>query len=552
MFLEFAFSVLLSYFGPNPPLVVSEETTVITAPLSDDGLPDYQTYWRDLGREGVTHDNNGAVPFWKAIWPTGLSQNDWLAMSDALGFAQMPSTTESLQDPFDKTVRSLVSYWLTTQYQAGLTPTESDVLLNPTNQQIIDNSAEEVIDLAMSRPWTSEQIPPLADWVKHNAKPFELLTEASQRPMWWSPSPSLLRPKYEGAIQILLPAVQNLRGATRALCIRAMWYAAQGQRAEAWQDLQTTFQLATHCGRGMTLVEQLVAIAIDNTALSRTVTLLQLDESDAKFAREVLDYLQKRKIPSDVVRSFDQGERVFFADMVVMLQRDFSTLENAGTDVTTPALLFYSQAPMNWNDVLRSANAIYNRLVETASIPDRAERMRATSNLDHHISQLARSAGDPARIVASFINAEVRSALVADTMVSLMLPALNASMKAQDRAIAVLDLTRVAAALAVYRAEQGEYPEKLAQLVPSVLDKVPNDLYSDKPFSYERKPDGGYLLYSVFEDGKDDGGTDRDGSIIGGEWVTPNSGNVDYEHSDLVIRVPVPKFELPPKPTFVN
>jgi hypothetical protein len=473
-------------------------------------------------------------------------------MSDALGFAQIPSTTDSLQDPFGTTVRSLLAYWLTTQYQAGLTPAESDTLLNPTNQQIIDNKAIEVIELAASRPWTNEQIPPLADWLKQNEKPFRLLTEAGQRPKWWSPSPSLLRPEYEGAFQIMLPGVQNLRGTARALCIRAMWYAAQAQRAEAWQDLQTTFELATHCGKGMTLVEHLVAIVIDNMALSRTVTLLQLDASDAKFAREVLDYLQKRKIPSDVVRSFDQGERVFFADMVVMLQRDFSTLENAGTDVTTPVLLFFSKSIVNWNHVLRAANRIYDQLVAAASILVRTERVRATSQLDEQIMQLAQSAGEPTRIAASFLNAEVRSALVADTMISLMLPALNASMKAQDRAIVLLDLTRVAAALAVYRAEQGEYPEKLTQLVPSVLDKVPHDLYSDQPFIYERKSDGGYLLYSVFENGKDDGGTDRDGSIIGGEWVAPNSGSVDYNHTDLVIRVPVPKFELPPKPTFVN
>lgn len=552
MFWEFAFSVFLSFFGPNPPLVVSEETTVITAPLSDDGLPDYQTYWRDLGREGVTHDNNGAVPFWRAIWPGQLSQQDQQPISEALGFARIPDTSDALQDPYSGTLRSLLSYWLTQQYQVGFSAEESDRLLTPDNQQRINNTADELISLASSRPWKGEQVPLLADWMAKNEKPLALLIEAAERPKWWSPSPSLLEDRYEGAFAMQLPGVQTLRTATRGLCLRAMLSAGEGRPDEAWRDLQTSFQLAHVCGKGVTLVEQLVAIAMDSLTLNRTVALLQHGEPDAKFAHEVLDYLQKRKIPCDVVRSFDKGERVFFADMVVMMQRDFSTLENAGTDVTTPALLFFSQAPVNWNNVLRSANAIYNRLVETASIPDRAERMRATSNLDHHISQLARSAGDPARIAASFINAEVRSALVADTMISLMLPALNASLKAQDRAIAVLDLTRVAAALAVYRAEQGEYPEELAQLVPSVLDKVPSDLYSDKPFIYERKPDGGYLLYSVFENEKDDAGTDRDGSIIGGEWVTPNSGNVDYNHTDLVIRVPVSKFEFPPKPTFAN
>ena len=71
---------------------------------------------------------------------------------------------------------------------------------------------------------------------------------------------------------------------------------------------------------------------------------------------------------------------------------------------------------------------------------------------------------------------------------------------------------------------------------------MPIDLYSEKPFKYERKPDGGYLLYSVFTNGKDDRGTNRRGEIVDGEWVTKVS-DIDYENSDLVFRVPVPEFK---------
>jgi hypothetical protein len=88
--------------------------------------------------------------------------------------------------------------------------------------------------------------------------------------------------------------------------------------------------------------------------------------------------------------------------------------------------------------------------------------------------------------------------------------------------------------------------------VPNVLKAVPNDLYSGKPFVYKRTPDGGYWLYSVFENGTDDGGTDRDGRIIHGEWVAEDDSNFDYAKTDLVVRVPFPKFELPPKPHFVE
>ena len=92
--------------------------------------------------------------------------------------------------------------------------------------------------------------------------------------------------------------------------------------------------------------------------------------------------------------------------------------------------------------------------------------------------------------------------------------------------------------------EQGEYPEKLEQLIPAVIPKLPLDMYSEKPFLYRRMEDGGYLLYSVFENGIDDRGTNMGGDIIDGEWVDQQPDGFDYDQSDLVIRVPVPTFKF--------
>jgi hypothetical protein len=60
-------------------------------------------------------------------------------------------------------------------------------------------------------------------------------------------------------------------------------------------------------------------------------------------------------------------------------------------------------------------------------------------------------------------------------------------------------------ALQGHRAEHGEFPDDLADLVPGYLSAVPKDPFSNKPFIYRRQPTG-YLLYSVGPDGKDDGG----------------------------------------------
>ena len=82
------------------------------------------------------------------------------------------------------------------------------------------------------------------------------------------------------------------------------------------------------------------------------------------------------------------------------------------------------------------------------------------------------------------------------------------------------------------------YPETLAALAPRYLTTVPLDPFIDKPFIYERRGDG-YLLASVGENGVYDGGDDRKGWIIGGEWQAIEQ-NVDPDKWDLVVRMPVP------------
>ena len=60
-------------------------------------------------------------------------------------------------------------------------------------------------------------------------------------------------------------------------------------------------------------------------------------------------------------------------------------------------------------------------------------------------------------------------------------------------------------ALRAYCVENGDPPEKLADLVPEYLTKVPQDPHSGKPLVYRRDAKG-YVLYSVGPDGRDNGG----------------------------------------------
>ncbi len=70
---------------------------------------------------------------------------------------------------------------------------------------------------------------------------------------------------------------------------------------------------------------------------------------------------------------------------------------------------------------------------------------------------------------------------------------------------AVHRVLQVELALANYRLEHGEYPKRLAELVPEYIDVLPEDPFSGKTLVYRLTPKG-YLLYSVGLNGVDEGG----------------------------------------------
>ena len=73
-------------------------------------------------------------------------------------------------------------------------------------------------------------------------------------------------------------------------------------------------------------------------------------------------------------------------------------------------------------------------------------------------------------------------------------------------------------ALRNYSVENVNPPERLADLVPDYLPEVPLDPFSGKPLVYRREATG-YVLYSVWRDGQDDGGQPMDEEYVFGDML---------------------------------
>jgi hypothetical protein len=91
-----------------------------------------------------------------------------------------------------------------------------------------------------------------------------------------------------------------------------------------------------------------------------------------------------------------------------------------------------------------------------------------------------------------------------------------------------------AIALQRYHLKHAAFPQSLAALVPEFLAEVPRDPMDGQPLRYRLNADGTFLLYSVGDDGKDDGGNPNPpaGSTSvqwqrGRDWVWPQPATAE-------------------------
>jgi hypothetical protein len=68
------------------------------------------------------------------------------------------------------------------------------------------------------------------------------------------------------------------------------------------------------------------------------------------------------------------------------------------------------------------------------------------------------------------------------------------------------ELALTALALKRYQLRHGQFPADLSALVPGFLPSLPRDPADGQALRYRPKPDGTFLLYSIGEDGVDNGG----------------------------------------------
>ncbi len=508
---------------PGPAITISKETTRVLGPLRDDGYVDYLAAINEHCSRGVTPENNAVVLYWQAMGPEGLGEA-WSERYFRLLGVQPPAEQGRYLVPFDKFV----------QKRGQRQPRQAG-----RDDRATEHDPEDQRDRAMASPWSEDEFPVVAKWLSANEKPLVLLMEASKRPRYYSP----LECGGERGMVIaaLLPVAQGSREVGRAFTARAMLRVHEGNIDSAWEDLLAAHRWARLAGQGPTLVQALVGIAVDGIAGSGSAALAQSGKLSAEQARRFRHDLRKLAPLPKMADKLDVSERFLYLDVVATVARQRPAAMEYLWDQPVPKKRGFRDTLMrwatnlivNWDEVLRSGNKFYDRLVEACRIPDRARRLEVSSALEEEIKQLEAEVTDPKAALLELLagNRAVVTKRMSGVFLALLTPALMAATEAEDRGATRHTLIHVALALDGYRSDHGAYPPDLSALSPKYIEKLPKDIYTGKDFRYRRQ-DGGYLVYSLGKNGEDDDGRNRHMDAI--DWDDPKYD--DYEGDDIAIR----------------
>ena len=455
----------------SPKIRISPETTVVEGPLGPDGSVDYFAVINERHSAGVTPENNAAVLLLPAIGPTvleGAADEIYYRLGLSLPSPDAPRIIDS--NEFGREGAPLGA-------------------MGPVDANLTET---------MRRAWTRDEFPESAAWVDANAAALELVMQATERERFYVPLvPSAGTP---GLVNVSLSVQQRSRTVARVLASRAMLRLGEGDLDGADADLVACHRLASLVGQCPFTISDLVSIAIDATAAPGDAALLSDPRLTADHARRMLD--ERRSLPPlpDVAETIDRDERFQMIDSVCGLVR--------GGPAAATGVALTPMIGIDGNLVLRSMNKTMDEVAAAMRIEGYAGRTDALAAIDADLTARAATKTNPVTMTLSALigSRATSSRMSADALLALLAPAIVQVQTAEDRGTARRRLLVIGCALAVYRAEQGEYPASLDALTPGLLEKVPLDPFGDGPLIYRRTEEGGYRLYSVGENLKDDGG----------------------------------------------
>lgn len=485
---------------------VSKETTVLTAPVTEDGRVNYTLAVDQLLAADITPEENAIVMLAQAYGPGPIHEPIRESYFQRLGIEPLPEQGDYLVH-FEK---------FSGPPPDGVSPRE------------FERTLRDRLQTPMSRIWRRDEFPKIADWIDANAIPLKRVHQAVERsrsysPLGYAPGESAM------LMAVLFTYRREVRVTARLLGARSLLALEAGETDEAWADLYAAHRLARHFARGPTFIPAFTRVRLEEQVFDAEKALLEQGALTAPQARNCLRQLTVLPAAPEMSEVIDSFLRYEFLDAVSVMAKHkegvdgFYTLLGDPTDDDPIREIFPAAAARaDWDAALRLGNTTFDRLVAAMRLPTRVERTQALEAVSDEIeltSPFSRGRQKD-EFLDTLRNEDPRAVAHAlgGLMLSIFAPPFEQLHTAQDQGDARFGLLRIGLALAAYRAEHDGYPDDLDALAPGILPEIPSDPFSDRPFVY-RKEGQGYVVYSVGWNTTDDGGRDKQDQPPGDDLV---------------------------------
>ncbi len=331
--------------------------------------------------------------------------------------------------------------------------------------------------------------------------------------------------RYEPPWNILLPHLAKIKGLTRLTQVRALGELEANQPAEAFADMKVGFRLSDSMREEPLLIDHLVRIATLSFDL-QTVRegLARHAWTDAQLA-ELGNYLSTLNMLAEHKRAME-GERALSTSGLDFLRRQgfhgdamnyLGDSEGSGRSKFLSGLI-----PGGW---YYQNMLTFSRFFQEYTFPSVDEKElrvfpKHTRDGEQALTQMRVT---PYSIIAR-----------------MLLPALQKAIIKTARMQTYVEAAQAACAMERYRLANGRLPERLDELAPRYLERVPSDVMDGKPLRYRVGTDGGCRIYSVGWNEKDDDG--QIGLVPGkktptvdatqGDWVWQMGGNLALSQAE--------------------
>jgi len=341
-----------------------------------------------------------------------------------------------------------------------------------------------------------------------------------------------------GVDKIQFSHLAPLKRAAQGLSATAISDLHRGDAASAVKNIRAMLALANGMSHDRLIISELVRMAITQMALSVSWELLQStnvtddqlaalqhDWSQLEFIRGEEDALAMERVAGEITlakwrNSHSELQDYFDRVEEIVGQNERNTVFDK-IKIRTKVFLW-----RHWWSYLDETRTLrgYQVLLETVrSVQTNYSFLTAQQQQESELHELITTNSDE---MVWFGNPkEMNMHFMLSSSVRSLSRVFDKVMKIE----VAKQLTVAAIALKRYQLKHGNYPTDLKSLIPDFISTVPVDPVDSQPLRYRQNADGTFLLYSIGENGKDDGGDPSlDKSVESPSFQWQNSHALDW------------------------